>query len=154
MNKTVIDRKSLALILLTVSITVSIGSIPNASATHIGGDLFVGHTDISFSPDAPPNPACYELGTCDLFANPLDAMLEPFFGAMGQFFLVIMWGLIIGIIWLRTSNTMLTGVVGIGISSIFVFSEETQLVGVLLLGAAIGMVVYQLYTQRINFPSN
>ena len=154
MNKTVLDRKILPLIILVVSITVSFTSIPNVNATHINGELFEGHTDISFSPDAPPNPACFELGTCDLFANPLDAMLEPFFSSMGQFFLIIIWGLIIGVIWLRTSNTMLTGVVGIGVSSIFVFSEETQLVGVLLLGAGIGMVVYQLYTQRLNFPTN
>lgn len=154
MNRTVLDGKIIPLLLLVVSITVSLTAIPDVYATHIGGDIFEGHTDVSFSTDAPPNPQCYELGTCDLFANPLDAMLEPFFGAMGQFFLVIMWGLIIGIIWLRTSNTMLTGVVGIGIASIFVFSEETLLVGVLLLGAAVGMVVYQLYTQRLNFPTN
>lgn len=150
------NKRYLSLILLTVSITASFSLIPNAHATHIGGDIFEGHTDLSFSPstEAPPDPKCYELGTCDLFANPLEAMLEPFYGSMGQFFLIIIWGLIIGVIWLRTSNTMLTGVVGIGISSIFVFSEETQLVGVLLLGAAIGMVVYQLYTQRLNFPTN
>lgn len=149
----IVDKKILTLILLTVSI-VSLGSIQSASATHINDDLFEGHTNVSQNPDSPPNTKCYELGTCDLFGNPLEAMLEPFYGAMGQFFLVIMWGLIIAIIWLRTSNTMLTGVVGIGIASIFVFSEETQLLGALLVGAAVGMVVYQLYIQRINFPTN
>jgi hypothetical protein len=151
MMKNLVENKKYFLILL---LTVSFSIIPNSFATHLAGDLFDGHTDQDFVSEAPPNPACYEIGTCDLFANPLDAMLEPFFGVMGQFFLVIMWGLIIGIIWLRTSNTMLTGVVGMGVSSLFVFSEETQLVGVILLGAAIGMVVYQLYTQRINFPTN
>jgi len=124
--------------------------------------------NITANVDAPPNPACFELGTCDLFASPLDVMLEPFFCSFGsvdpvtgecstgtgQFFLVIVWGLIIGIIWLRTSSTMITGVVGLGIASIFVFNEKTILVGIVLLGAAIGIVIYQLYKQRLDFPTN
>ena len=111
--------------------------------------------NLTSSLDAPPDPACFELGTCDLFASPLDAMLEPFFASFGgQFFLVIVWGLIIGVIWLRTSSTMITGVVGLGIASIFIFNEKTILVGIVLLGAAIGIVVYQLYKQRLDFPTN
>ncbi len=111
--------------------------------------------------DAPPDPKCFELGTCDVFASPLDAMLEPFFAAFsfagdesGQFFLIIIWGLIIGIIWLRTSSTMITGVIGIGVATLFTFNEKTILVGIVLLGAAIGIVVYQLYKQRLDFPTN
>jgi len=124
--------------------------------------------NITAGVDAPPDPKCFELGTCDIFANPLDAMLEPFFCAFsfeqesgescatgtGQFFLIIMWGIIIGVIWLRTSSTMITGVVGIGIATLFTFNEKTILVGIVLLGAAIGIVVYQLYKQRLDFPTN
>lgn len=120
--------------------------------------------------DAPPNPACFELGTCDVFSSPLDAMLEPFFCAFsfgdqvqtgescstgsGQFFLIVIWGLIIGVIWLRTSSTMITGVIGIGIATLFTFSEKTIFVGITLLILAIGIVIYQLYKQRLDFPSN
>ncbi len=118
--------------------------------------------------DAPPNPRCFELGTCDVFASPLDAMLEPFFCAFtfeievgescstgtGQFFLIIIWGIIIGVIWLRTSSTMITGVIGIGVATLFTFNEKTILVGIVLLGAAIGIVIYQLYKQRLDFPTN
>ncbi len=126
--------------------------------------------NITQSVDAPPAPKCFELGTCDVFANPLDAMLEPFFCAFsfgtevqtgescstgsGQIFLIIIWGLIIGIIWLRTSSTMITGVIGIGVATLFTFNEKTILVGIVLLGAAIGIVVYQLYKQRLDFPTN
>jgi len=117
--------------------------------------------NITTSIDAPPDPACFELGTCDVFASPLDAMLEPFFTAFsfageesGQFFLIVIWGLIVGIIWLRTSSTMITGVVGIGIATVFTFNERTILVGMTLLGAAIGIIVYQLYKQRLDFPTN
>ena len=111
--------------------------------------------------DAPPDPKCFELGTCDVFASPLDAMLEPFFAAFsfggddtGQFFLIVIWGLIIGVIWLRTSSTMMTGVIGIGIATLFTFSEKTLFVGITLLILAIGIVIYQLYKQRLDFPSN
>lgn len=117
--------------------------------------------NITTSVDAPPNPACFELGTCDVFASPLDAMLEPFFAAFsfggddtGQFFLIVIWGLIIGVIWLRTSSTMMTGVIGIGIATLFTFSEKTIFVGITLLILAIGIVIYQLYKQRLDFPSN
>ena len=126
--------------------------------------------NITTTIDAPPNPTCYELGTCDVFASPLDAMLEPFFCAFsfgqevqtgescstgsGQIFLVVIWGLIIGIIWLRTSSTMMTGVIGIGIATIFTFSEKTIFIGITLLILAIGIVIYQLYKQRLDFPSN
>ena len=37
--------------------------------------------NITQAVDAPPDPKCFELGTCDVFASPLDAMLEPFFCA-------------------------------------------------------------------------
>ena len=111
--------------------------------------------------DAPPDPNCFELGTCEVFASPLDAMLEPFFAAFsfggddtGQFFLIVIWGLIIGVIWLRTSSTMMTGVIGIGIATLFTFSEKTLFVGITLLILAIGIVIYQLYKQRLDFPSN
>ena len=117
--------------------------------------------NLTTSIDAPPNPACFELGTCDVFASPLDAMLEPFFAAFsfggddtGQFFLIVIWGLIIGVIWLRTSSTMMTGVIGIGIATLFTFSEKTIFVGITLLILAIGIVIYQLYKQRLDFPSN
>lgn len=106
------------------------------------------------APDAPPNPACFELGTCDLFSSPLDVMIEPFINIFGEFFFVIVWGIIIGVIWLRTNNTMLTGVVGIGVASVLAFNERTIVVGVILLGAAVSIVVFQLYTQRLHFPTN
>jgi len=117
--------------------------------------------NITSQVDAPPDPKCFELGTCDVFASPLDAMLEPFFAAFsfggdetGQFFLIVIWGLIIGVIWLRTSSTMMTGVIGIGIATLFTFSEKTLFVGITLLILAIGIVIYQLYKQRLDFPSN
>ena len=49
---------------------------------------------------------------------------------------------------------VLSLVVGIGVATLFTFNEKTILVGIVLLGAAIGIVVYQLYKQRLDFPTN
>jgi len=149
----------LALAMLFLPATHNEGSIITLIFPDAFGQIPV--LNITQQVDAPPDPKCFELGTCDVFASPLDAMLEPFFAAFsfagdesGQFFLIIIWGLIIGIIWLRTSSTMITGVIGIGVATLFTFNEKTILVGIVLLGAAIGIVVYQLYKQRLDFPTN
>ncbi len=147
---------------LNVTTTIDAPCVTEDVATDVDED---GIDDILNKPIC----SCFESGTCDVFSSPLDAMLEPFFNAFsfagefefagtqqesGQFFLIAIWGLIIGIIWLRTSSTMITGVVGIGIASLFTFNDRTILVGVTLLGLAIGIVIYQLYKQRLEFPSN
>jgi len=167
-KSTVLLLSILALALLFLPATHNEGSVITLIFPDAFGQIPV--LNITQQVDAPPDPKCFELGTCDVFASPLDAMLEPFFCAFsfeqeptvdgscatgsGQFFLIVIWGLIIGIIWLRTSSTMITGVVGIGVATLFTFNEKTILVGIVLLGAAIGIVVYQLYKQRLDFPTN
>src|SRR5690242_12080843 len=61
----------------------------------------------------PASPSCFEIGTCDIFADPLNTMLIPWVDLMGPVFYIIVWGLIIGIIWLRTHSTILVGVFGL-----------------------------------------
>jgi len=158
-KSTILLLSVLALALLFLPATHNEGSVITLIFPDAFGQIPV--LNITQQVDAPPDPKCFELGTCDVFASPLDAMLEPFFAAFsfagdesGQFFLIIIWGLIIGIIWLRTSSTMITGVIGIGVATLFTFNEKTILVGIVLLGAAIGIVVYQLYKQRLDFPTN
>ena len=112
----------------------------------------------------PNDPECYELGTCDLFAAPFDAMLEPFDTVFQDFTLVVVWAIIIGILWLRVSNTMMVGVVGLGLAALFTrpdaqgnltgFSEEAQAVGWGLLILAIVVAIYQILIVRVSFPTN
>ena len=139
---------------LNVTTSIDAPCVPEDRATDLNEDR---RDDVTGKPLC----KCFETGTCDVFASPLDAMLEPFFAAFsfggdetGQFFLIVIWGLIIGVIWLRTSSTMMTGVIGIGIATLFTFSEKTLFVGITLLILAIGIVIYQLYKQRLDFPSN
>ena len=99
---------------------------------------------------------CYELGTCDFFGSPLDTMLEPFVAVFGAFFYIIIWGLLIGILWLRVSNTMVVAVVGVVLAVLIQtqFTTETQTVGYVLLALAITVALYQIFTIRTHFPTN
>ena len=99
---------------------------------------------------------CYELGTCDFFAHPLDTMLEPFLHVFGAYFYIIIWGLLIGILWLRVSNTMVVAVVGVVLAIMIQtqFTTETQTVGYVLMALAIAVALYQILTIRTHFPTN
>lgn len=121
----------------------------------------------------PNDPECFELGDCDLFAAPFDAMMEPFDAVFEEFTLVIVWGIIIGILWLRVSNPLMVGVVGVALAALFTrpdpaciaaggeeaacltgFSLEAQAVGWGLLILAIVVAIYQILTVRVHFPTN
>lgn len=99
---------------------------------------------------------CYELGTCDFFAHPLDTMLEPFLAVFGAYFYIIIWGLLIGILWLRVSNTMLVGIVGLVLAGIMQaqFTAQTWTIGLMLLAIATTVLLYQIFTVRTHFPTN
>jgi len=99
---------------------------------------------------------CYELGTCDFFLHPLDTMLEPFLHIFGAYFYIIIWGLLIGILWLRVSNTMLVAIVGVLLAVVIQtqFTTETQTIGYGLMALAIAVALYQIFTIRTHFPTN
>ncbi len=104
----------------------------------------------------PENPECFELGTCDLFAEPFNTMIIPFQATLGDFTLVIAWAIIIGILWIRVSNTMMVAIVGVALAALFTqgFSEEAQTIGYALLAAAVAVAIYQILTVRVHFPTN
>lgn len=104
----------------------------------------------------PSDPECYELGNCQFFQAPLDAMLAPFLGVFGAFFYIIVWGFIIGILWLRVSNTMLVGIIGIILAVLFQpqFGDDETLIGYLLLGLAVAVALYQILVVRSHYPTN
>jgi len=111
-------------------------------------------TSYSFGP---ANPEPYELGELDnFFADPFNEIIAPFEATLGDFTLVLAWAIIIGILWLRVSNTMMVGVIGVALAALFTqgFSEDAQQIGYALLGAAIAVAIYQIITVRVNFPTN
>ena len=109
------------------------------------------------------NPTCVELGTC-MFANdPLNVMLIPFDAIFGGLSIVIFWALAIGILWLRTENPMLVGLVGIAMCAAYLTAIEQQLVdaqsaefdgarliGGLLFALSLGITIYHIVSNRIH----
>jgi len=108
-----------------------------------------------------PTASCVEDGTfCDFVQAPFDAMLQPFNVIFGVFTYPIFYGIFIGIIWLKTKDIMLTGVLGVftvggAISGGVLTDWNDQIIqmGVLLLAIAIGVVVYQLFITKLAQPS-
>lgn len=112
---------------------------------------------IQISQEIGPNdPSCFELSTCDIFSKPLESIVIPYAATFGDFTLVIIWGIIIGILWLRVQNTMMVGIVGIALAAVFLpgFSQEAQVIGYGLLAVAVGVAVYQMVSTRLSYPIN
>jgi len=109
------------------------------------------------------SPECFELGTCPWATDPLNTMLLPFDSIFGGLSLVIFWALAVGILWLRTENPMLVGLVGISMCAAYLTAIESNLVpaaspefegarmiGALLFALSLGITIYQLLSTRIH----
>lgn len=103
---------------------------------------------------------CWEVGQCNFAQDPLGTMLMPFDSLFGGLSLVILWALVLGIIWLRTQNPMMCGVLGIAMTGAYLASGETvapafkqaQAIGVLLFLLSLGISLYHLINSRIHAP--
>ena len=97
----------------------------------------------------------WELGETAFTSNPLGTMLQPFDHIFQGMSLVIFWGLLIGILWLRTENPMLVGLIGVTMVSAYSYTidptlqspefETARWTGVILLLISLGISVYQLF---------
>lgn len=102
------------------------------------------------------NPNCWEkldFNFCGLLTKPLEAIQAPFESYFGTWFLVIIWGLFISILWIRSQNPMLVGIVGVIIAgTIPALNSKAIGIGILLVGISIAVAIYQLYQQRTTYP--
>ena len=109
------------------------------------------------------NPTCVELGTCMFASDPLNVMLIPFDAIFGGLSIVIFWSLAIGILWLRTENPMLVGLVGIAMCAAYLTAIEqnlvdaqtaefdgARLIGGLLFALSLGITIYHIISNRIH----
>lgn len=118
----------------------------------------------------PNNPECFEQpdqeGCPSFFDAPFDRMLDPFNAVFQDFTFVVIWAIIVGILWLRVSNTMMVAVFGVVLAALFTrpdpanptvltgFSTEAQAVGWGLLILAVVVAIYQILQVRVHFPTN
>ena len=109
------------------------------------------------------NPTCVELGTCMFATDPLNVMLIPFDSIFGGLSIVIFWALAIGILWLRTENPMLVGMVGIAMCAAYLTAIESgtvtaasaefdgaRMIGGLLFALSLGITIYHVISNRIH----
>lgn len=88
---------------------------------------------------------------CNIFTNPFSAVMEPFNAILGDLTLVVIWGIILGILWLRTENLMLVSIIGLVISATATgLYEPAQGMGLLLVGISIGIIIFQLIRHKIQ----
>ena len=104
----------------------------------------------------------WELGETAFTKNPLGTMLLPFDHIFQGMSIVIFWALLIGILWLRTENPQLVGIIGVVMVSAYSYAtdptlispefETARFVGTVLILASVGISVYQLIVTRIFAP--
>lgn len=104
---------------------------------------------------------CFETGTCEFTSDPLTVMLIPFDSIFGGLSIVIFWSVLIGILWLRTENPQLVGIVGISMVSAYLAYiessglaatqefETARIIGATLIAVSIAISVYQLIINRV-----
>jgi len=110
---------------------------------------------------AVPGDQCFEVpdGTwCGLYDDPWGAMLAPFDAILTvdgvSYTLMVMYGIILGVLWLKTNNMMLIGIVGVLIASLATgINPEALAIGALLFAISIGIVLYQLIQSKIRYPA-
>ena len=106
--------------------------------------------------------APWELVETAFTSNPLGTMLLPFDHIFQGLSIVIFWALLIGILWLRTENPQLVGIIGVVMVSAYSYTvdptlqspefETARFVGTVLILVSVGISVYQLIATRIFAP--
>ena len=101
----------------------------------------------------PDNLFCFEkIGDlCGIYDKPFEAVLKPFEATLGDLTMVVIWGILIGVLWLRTSNLMLVSIVGILVSSsLTAVYEPARGIGLILVGISVGITLFQLIRHKVQ----
>lgn len=81
-------------------------------------------------------------------------IMDPLESQVPGFSMVIFWGGIMAIIWFKTENIMLLGIIGIFVNATIIgISTQAQGIGLALLAVANGVLIFQLLRQRISIFS-
>jgi hypothetical protein len=105
--------------------------------------------------------ACWEIGECSFAEDPLQVMLTPFDYIFAGLSIVIFWGLIVSILWLRTQNPMLIGVMGVAMTAVYMTEapeapsnefDGARIIGGTLFAVSIGIAIYHLINSKLHAP--
>lgn len=106
---------------------------------------------------------CWEVGKCEFASDPFGVMTMPFDEVFGGLALVIFWSVIVGILWLRTENPMLVGIVGTGMTSAYLATlgdvseitmefDQARVIGGVLFAVSIAITIYHIVSSKILSP--
>jgi len=103
---------------------------------------------------------CYLDASCNFGEKPIESILTPIShafttsinGVTLDFSILAIWGLILGILYMRTHNPMLVGVVGVFLVVILQsqLPSEGVVIGYILVGVSIGIALYNLVIKKIK----
>lgn len=81
-------------------------------------------------------------------------ILDPLETQVPGFSMIILWGGIMAIIWFKTENIMLLGIIGVFVSATITgISSTAQGIGLALFGVSIGILIFQMVRQRLQIFS-
>jgi len=90
---------------------------------------------------------------CGLLDKPFESMLEAYNPIFQDLTIAVLWGIIMAVLWMKVQNTALVGIVGLVIAgSVVGLSPESFRVGLLLVAVSMGIILFQLVQQRIQYP--
>ena len=90
---------------------------------------------------------------CGMLDAPFESMLEAYDPIFGDLTIAVLWGILIAVLWMKVQNTALVGIVGLVIAgSVVGLSPESFRVGLLLVAVSMGIILFQLVQQRIQYP--
>ena len=90
---------------------------------------------------------------CGMLDAPFESMLEAYDPIFGDLTIAVLWGIIMAVLWMKVQNTALVGIVGLVIAgSVVGLSPESFRVGLLLVAVSMGIILFQLVQQRIQYP--
>lgn len=106
-------------------------------------------------------PNCIELNSCN-WSDPLSVLTLPYTTAIGDFAIPIIWGVALGLIYVKTENAMLVAVLGFGVMaglyqyspSLFQTSADSSIFfwAISMVSVAIGCTMFYLFKHRIQSP--
>lgn len=79
------------------------------------------------------------------------AILSPLDSQVAGYGMMILWGGILAMLWFKTENIMLIGIVGVIVAATITgLSDQAKGIGMLLLAISIGILLFQMIRQRVS----
>ena len=107
-------------------------------------------------------PNCFELANCPI-SDPLEFFTYPYFALIGDWIIPLVWGIVLGLLYIRTTNAPMVGIVGAYVLTLIVQVDPTiftntatgQLFywGVVLTAVGFASSLYYLIRVRIHSPA-